>query len=106
MGENAVCRTMHLGGLLESSLPGPDSGPARIGRTYVPSNLVGTVQGTATEWSRSRTFVWSAAHPDNCVPSTAQYPKGVLALYGTCCTVADVLMCPVSTYHNCELPSM
>src|SRR5688500_6826033 len=35
MGENAVCRTKHLGGLLESSLPGPDSGLARIGRTYV-----------------------------------------------------------------------
>ncbi len=35
MGENAVCRLLNLGGLLESSLPGPDSGPARIGRMYV-----------------------------------------------------------------------
>src|SRR3982751_6032029 len=48
MGENAVCRILYLGGLLESSLPGSNIDPARLVRHTDQTSLVGTVWGDAT----------------------------------------------------------
>ena len=97
---SAVCRLLYLEGLLENSLPGPNTDPARLDRRTEQFGALqpkGCAPGHLSKVQRTQT---------NCMPSTVQYPKGVLALYSTCHTVADVLLCPVSMYHNCELPSM
>ena len=78
MGENAVCRLLYPGGLLESSLPGPNIGPARLIRVTSQISLVGTLQGAATRGRTPEDLSWVQRTQANRAQSTVQYPKGVL----------------------------